>query len=494
MSLNASLAFPDGALRIPLAACIAGLLAVSATSAWAAPPAVTNCDDSGSGSLRFAVDPVNGAVSGDTIDMSALGCSTITLTSGAITIPPPLQNLTLHGPGRKQLTIVGKNGAVIEADRIINHTFGATGHLYIDNLRMGYGQPSNASGGVQGGCVRSQGYVTLDNVGIYYCTATATSPTLAGNAMGGGVYAYAGLTISDGSVLLKNTVSVANSAAYAEGGGAFTHGPLDMSDSAVGENYAKGAGKSHGGGLSLRGNVTITGSVIGGNYSSRRGGGLFIAKSSGVHTTTISNSTISSNGAHLYAGGIYINSSTATYINNSTIALNEASHYKTVSPVAYYAPGLAIKSSGAAITLSLQSTIIANNSAGGTAEDLSTGPTPASVTITGSNNLVRAYKNDVALPSGQGNLPQGTCPKLGRLRFNGGPTVTHALQSGSPAIDAGNNSANDPHTGVPALYDQRGAGPVAPLYTRESGSADIGAYEYQKTDVIFYTEMETGCE
>ena len=122
--------------------------------------------------------------------------------------------------------------------------------------------------------------------------------------------------------------------------------------------------------------------------------------------------------------------------------------------------------------------------------DLSTGvPYHSGTTITGSNNLVRAYLADVTLPSGQGNLPKGTCPLLGHARNNGGGTYTVAPQSGSPVIDAGNNTANDPHTLAPALYDQRGNG-----YPRVSGSsADIGAHEVQKSDIVFYTEFETGC-
>jgi len=54
---------------------------------------------------------------------------------------------------------------------------------------------------------------------------------------------------------------------------------------------------------------------------------------------------------------------------------------------------------------------------------------------------------------------------------------------------------------MPATYDQRDGPPPPPVaqppdgYPRVSGpSADIGAYEMQKTDIIFYTEMETGCE
>src|SRR4029077_15187877 len=54
-------------------------------------------------------------------------------------------------------------------------------------------------------------------------------------------------------------------------------------------------------------------------------------------------------------------------------------------------------------------------------------------------------------------------PLLGPLANNGGPTLTHALQAGSPAIDHG-----DPATSGPE--DQRGYGRV--------GVPDVGAFEF----------------
>ena len=53
-------------------------------------------------------------------------------------------------------------------------------------------------------------------------------------------------------------------------------------------------------------------------------------------------------------------------------------------------------------------------------------------------------------------------PLLGPLADNGGPTLTHALQSGSPAIDRGDPAAPP--------QDQRGYGRV--------GVPDVGAFEY----------------
>jgi hypothetical protein len=82
-------------------------------------------------------------------------------------------------------------------------------------------------------------------------------------------------------------------------------------------------------------------------------------------------------------------------------------------------------------------------------------------TITGSNNLVQLSR----VP-----LPAGTITSDPMLQTslvdNGGPTFTHGLLRASPAIDRGNNKANQ-------QYDQRGPG-----FPRvRNGRADIGAYE-----------------
>jgi hypothetical protein len=63
-----------------------------------------------------------------------------------------------------------------------------------------------------------------------------------------------------------------------------------------------------------------------------------------------------------------------------------------------------------------------------------------------------------------------TDPLLGPLQDNGGPTFTHALLKGSPAIDAG-----DPSFTPPPFYDQRGLG-----FDRVvNGRIDIGSFEVQ---------------
>ncbi len=90
--------------RLPLAAACLLLFAASADMACAAPLPVSNCNDAGSGSLRASIAS---AASGDTITIpSNLGCSKITLTTGALAVTQDA--LTIDGPGAGALTITGK--------------------------------------------------------------------------------------------------------------------------------------------------------------------------------------------------------------------------------------------------------------------------------------------------------------------------------------------------------------------------------------------------
>ena len=75
-------------------------------------------------------------------------------------------------------------------------------------------------------------------------------------------------------------------------------------------------------------------------------------------------------------------------------------------------------------------------------------------------------------------------PQLGPLADNGGPTQTHALLVGSPAIDAGDPSV----VFNPAMFDQRGAPFVRVFDGDGTGGAriDIGAYEWQTLDPALF--------
>jgi hypothetical protein len=183
---------------------------------------------------------------------------------------------------------------------------------------------------------------------------------------------------------------------------------------------------------------------------SGRGGGVFLQFiNSASYSLAINDSTISGNTAGQRGGGCYCNVKTTT-LNNSTIAFNVA---VTGGGVYIQAPAM----------INLQSTIIANNAATSDV-DLHVG---GSLDGTSAGNLI-----PLANQSPAGTLTSD--PQLGPLADHGGPTRTHALNPGSPAVNAGNNSAV-------LATDQRGDIRVV------GAGPDIGAYERQTNDdEIFY--------
>jgi hypothetical protein len=471
----------------PMAACVAAIFSLSPLGAYAASTwTVTSCADSGPGSLRDTIAAAT-TLSGDTVDLRQLpttyGCSAITLETGAIAISQ--SSLTLQGPGIDSLAISGQN-----SQQVLTHT--GVGSVSIDDLSITNGYAHTSYAAAKGGCIYSAGTMLLKHVNVAGCRAYTDS----GTALGGGIFAANGLTLEYSA--LESNIANGGYAGSAEGGGAFTFGPFESRYSTVTANQAKG--KAYGGGLYLLGNATIIASTISGNRSENNIGGLSIVAISPENlTATISNSTISGNSAAKVIGGVYANFGTIK-INNSTIAFNTA-RYATIPPSFNYyaAPGLATTASRGSIAMTVQSTLISNNTAESVEnavesieDDFSinsvvpSGNTIAFVSAS-ANNLIRVadqYSNSI-LPN---DTITGSCPLLGPLRDNGGVTKTHALLSTSPAIDRGNNTS--------ALNeDQRGllsdALPYA--YSRQSGNAaDIGSYEVQKDDVIFNADWE-GC-
>ena len=259
----------------------------------------------------------------------------------------------------------------------------------------------------------------IDNNG----TLTISNSTISGNSAfnGGGIYTNGTLTIS-------NSTIAGNSAAV-NGGGIINYGPLTISNSTISGNSANGSG----GGISnyYYGGLTISNSTISGNSAVNGGGG-------GIYTDgtlTISNSTISGNSAATEGGGIR----------------NFSSFF-----------------------VGLRSTIVANNSA------------PSGPDLNGNfgveYSLIKRRTGATLRESVAGSNRYGLDPLLGPLADNGGPTLTHALLLGSPAINRGSNYAPQPL--VPTAYDQRGLG-----YVRAVGRTDIGAFEVQQKGSYLVTEV-----
>ncbi|MET0231161.1 MAG: choice-of-anchor Q domain-containing protein [Rhodanobacteraceae bacterium] len=470
-------ALPRRPLR-PLAAAFALAFAIhAALPAHASSPphtlVVGNCDDSGAGSLRDAVDH---AVDDDTIDLTQLSCSTISLSTGAIFVG--VEGLTLHGPGHHALMIQGFG----DSGSSLIYDLGG-GLLAIDGIDLSFGAKYRSDHAAHGGCVYTNGDLRVTDSHVYACTVhaatydasggalhasgsvsldrvtvEASGPTTFGTAKGGCVFAGDDLTITN------SRISGCRNAAGTQGmgGGAYAGGNLLMKYSTIDGNENDDAGSAEGGGLFVRGNSTIYWSTISNNRA-HFGGGLATGFDN-VHAVFIGESTISGNEAG-HAGGI--GADMTTTIENSTIAFNRIPHSDSI-PLDY-SPSAGV---GVRASTTITSTIVANNviygDDGDEAADIGgTQPSP----VAGSNNLFMSTAQPV---------PPDTIsddPHLRPLADNGGSTWTHAIYADSAAIDRGIDDGY--------AIDQRGSG-----FARILGdAADIGAFEADPdavdTDLIF---------
>src|SRR5882757_8839066 len=230
--------------------------------------------------------------------------------------------------------------------------------------------------------------------------------------------------------------SITNGSAPGDsGGGVFNEGgnsaTLRLSDCIVSGNSA-----DFGGGIfNLNGALTVNNCTISGNEAAFSGGGIVNSGSGAAATLTITNSTISGNSA-TGNGGAVANAADVPdlarlTITNSTISDNSAT-----------ANGGGIYNQGNA-QFQIGSTVL---NAGSSGENIFNGGQATSLGY----NLSSDDGAGILIATGD---QINTDPMLGPLQDNGGPTFTHALLPGSPAIDAG-----DPSFAPPPSFDQRGPG------------------------------------
>lgn len=409
-----------------------------APDAAAATLTVTNCNDTGAGSLRASIAA---AASGDTIDLRGLSCTAIRTTS-VLTIPQG--SLTLQGPGYKRLVVL-----IDWSDSVLRHT--GTGTLRLRGVSISHGTRQVQDS--RGGCVYSAGNVDAYDVSIRHCGAHGLGaiPT---TGLGGGIYA-------EGNVTLRYS-AVRSSAArgrLSRGGGIYAVGRVTLVRARVTETNAR-----MGGGIWSDSGVSIDTSTIANNLGNEEGGGV-----EAYGPSTIANSTFSNNLSAGYGAAFWLSGSGSKLIVNSTISGNRGFGWPAgvvIGPstvanttIAFNEAGLC-NGSFAADDLHLESTIAANSTCNSGAPDWDIMANDSWETITGNDNLVMS--SNQPLPADT----LSTDPMLGPLADNGGRTLTHALPAGSAALDAGNNTAG-------LANDQRGPG-----FPRvKNGRADIGAYE-----------------
>jgi len=302
-------------------------------------------------------------------------------------------------------------------------------------LANGYSSPFSS-----GGAVHNEGILTLDEMTIVGSVSAA--------AQGGAVYSTGRLTVTN-SLIYSNT-------AHAGGGGIWVMledcsvptSTLTLVNSAVYSNTAE----QNGGGIYINTimcgpathTLAVDGSTVSGN-SANRGGGVYLSYASG----TFRNTTISGNEANDDGGGV------CTLADwDQTVDLVNCTVYDNTADD--QGGGMFIEQT---FRINLKNTILAGNSAGA-------GPEVWGAIESYDYNLIQDTSG-ATLNGLLGHTITGSSPLLGPLADNGGPTWTHALLPGSPAINAG--SCTD-IAGDPIAIDQRGVGRISPC--------DIGACEY----------------
>ena len=283
----------------------------------AATHVVTNCDNTGSGSLR---DAINEADTGDIIDMSNLACGVITLEQVLLI---DQDNLTLRG----KLTSAEKytpspilEGHDNNSNGLLWHT--GAGTLRVEALGLQEGRKYNTDAGMApgGACVTSSGNIALVESSVKYCTTERD-----GKVEGGAVYAAGNVTLTRSQVRDSEAVSRTD---RSYGGGIYAGGRLNMTDSILRNNIAAAPGSSsYAGGAFARGGGTLrrvdvannTADIVGGvtiNTNNDTGADIHIK-----HALVRGNS---STGTGL-AGGMYLSSASDniglynnTFTNNTT--------------------------------------------------------------------------------------------------------------------------------------------------------------------------------
>ncbi|MGQ0620952.1 MAG: Calx-beta domain-containing protein [Panacagrimonas sp.] len=349
-------------------------------------------------------------------------------------LPALASEIVIEGRGSTVSKVVSSN-----LFRIFAINPGATVILR-DTVMSGgsLGSLSNGDYSSLGGGILNRGTLTLTGCAVSGSNASG----------GGGIF-------NGGTLNLDNSVISGNVASFG-GGGISSNGVVTITRSTLSGNRVSG---TNGGAMQSSGTVTLTDSTVTSNTAGNTGGGI---ASFGI--LTVLNSTVSGNTAGSYGGGIFNSGNSASLtVTNSTVSGNRGNSGGGI----YNRQG----------STRLVRSLISGNTAVFTQEVrnyLGT-VTAANSNLFGQSAFSNAGSFFNFAPGGSdrvatsdGATPTTLSAIVSPLGNNGGPTRTHALPAGSPAIDA---------AGACTGTDQRGI--VRPKDGNGSGTAecDIGAFE-----------------
>jgi len=193
------------------------------------------------GTLRQALSC---AQDNDTIDLTQLQCSTITLTAPLTTGPV---SLTLNGPGKDKLSIAAGGPF-----RTLVHNGLPTSTMTISGLTLANGHHENPySYGGGGGCIYSSGNLALSASTVTACFTSATRFY----ATGGAIFAKGTASLDRTEVSNSTARTFGNNAGLAtfasRGGGVYAN-TVRLTHSTISGNQAIGPGAASGGGIRAR--------------------------------------------------------------------------------------------------------------------------------------------------------------------------------------------------------------------------------------------------
>ncbi len=371
------------------------------------------------------------------------------------------------------MVIVGKG---MTATTIDANSFDRVFTVFADGVKISKMKITGGAYNTNGGGILTYKKLTLQKVHVFENRT---------NGAGGGIAVVApngSLTLKNskleeneseghaGGIYNGNTTTIVNSLLYRNrtlsnntpGGGITNDGELKIVNSALSSNHAKG----NGGGIWNRGPLTLIGSTLYGNNNYGHGGAIYNSDA-----MVLVNSTLSGNTTY-GSGGAISNQGTATAkLYNVTIARNYADFN---SDNAGFGGGIHNPScANNCNSVELYNSLLSNNKrAIGNSDDDTQGYFDFGA---GSYNLIKA-------PGGQyvgnvGNLVLGQDANIAVLADNGGATQTHALQSGSPAIDKGDPTGCRDQNGAQLLSDQRGLPSPNDSDGMNGPRCDLGAFE-----------------
>jgi CSLREA domain-containing protein len=254
-------------------------------------------------------------------------------------------------------------------------------------------------------------------------------------------------------------VTLRNGRSLGAGGAIRNEGTLTIARSVITGNASVtgAAGAGFGGAILTDGMtsaLTVTDSAVTGNTAQGGGGGFAISGQA-----TLNNVTISGNRSLAdFGGGLYVFSDSRAFLHNATVVGNSA---------ALQGGGiLAENTAFIGFAPRVTNSIIAGNTA--PARPDCSGSLDSAYDLIGTGtgcNGPSTAKGDLV-----GTAAAPIDPRIGALAENGGPTPTHSLLAGSPALNTG-SPAGGAASDACEDTDQRGA-------ARPAGNrCDIGAFE-----------------